>query len=240
MKNDIYDFYSKSLLGEKLIVSDRFKEYVSGFDGYLLLENLLNTGDLYYPDFKISLDGELVETSCFSETFVTLSDRELYFFNPGKLKVIFGKGAQLIIMNVEQKNEGVRSLIEGLEDYLKIPLEANIVFCTQKGQKFSTHFDDHHILLFQLEGKKDWTWFERQDVDCGSIGEDKLPYRINENHVKVTKQKILVKGDVVFMPSFVPHKVIASGPSIHLNIAVNSNKKNNRPKMINVMRDLIG
>ena len=130
---------------------------------------------------------------------------------------MYHAGYTIIVNGAELRWPPIGELCRNLESELGHRVSANLYFTPSGAQGFLPHFDDHEVLILQIEGSKQWSLFQPPtelplpetalQVDTGRLGR---------------ARKLTVRaGDLLYVPrGVVHHAVAARKPSIHLTIGI--------------------
>ena len=132
---------------------------------------------------------------------------------------LYADGYTIIVNGMEWRSQPVRRLCRFLEAELNHPVGVN-AYATPKGsQGFSAHFDDHDVLILQIDGTKHW---EVYPPDC------QLPLEEKSSGFKPAAQDqlpnpylttALEAGDLLYLPRGWKHAARASeSASLHLTV----------------------
>jgi ribosomal protein L16 Arg81 hydroxylase len=126
------------------------------------------------------------------------------------------EGYTLVVNRIEKFARGLHQLCRGLQAELSCRFGANIYLTPPSSQGFTTHFDDHDVIVLQLAGEKDWQVFDRcagQPLEATNVAlpPDQQP----------TIAARLGKGDSLYVPrGFVHSAASASKHSLHASIGI--------------------
>ncbi|WP_078966857.1 JmjC domain-containing protein [Streptomyces sp. WM6378] len=119
-------------------------------------------------------------------------------------------GATLKLNQVEDWHRGTRDLLRGIEAALPVEAKAFVFLTPQDNTGMLPHRDGSHVLVIQLEGRKEWHLYDPGVVPRSDSGLDvdiTTPPRI----------EVLEPGDVMYLPHGYPHAATAVGGwSLHL------------------------
>ncbi|KOU36221.1 hypothetical protein ADK54_34865 [Streptomyces sp. WM6378] len=111
---------------------------------------------------------------------------------------------------VEDWHRGTRDLLRGIEAALPVEAKAFVFLTPQDNTGMLPHRDGSHVLVIQLEGRKEWHLYDPGVVPRSDSGLDvdiTTPPRI----------EVLEPGDVMYLPHGYPHAATAVGGwSLHL------------------------
>jgi len=69
---------------------------------------------------------------------------------------LYADGYTIVVNGLEWRSQPVRQLCRFLEAELSHPVGVNAYATPRESQGFSVHFDDHDVLILQIEGTKHW------------------------------------------------------------------------------------
>ncbi|NEP00437.1 MAG: cupin [Symploca sp. SIO2E9] len=165
------------------------------------LNYLLNYHQFKYPDFRLALDGQVLDKSA-NENWTKLCQ----------------EGATLIINQVNTLIPEIAKFAAELKYDLGYGTQIN-AYCSWPGkQGFSSHYDTHEVFVLQIDGPKKWYVFP-----------DTLKYPLVEQKSKSLQAPegepylscTLNPGDVLYIPRGHWHYAVAlDQPSIHLTLGI--------------------
>jgi ribosomal protein L16 Arg81 hydroxylase len=134
----------------------------------------------------------------------------------------FADGYTIVLDGVEQYARPVGTLARSLEVELHFPIQVN-TYVTPPGQTgLAPHYDDHDVLILQIEGSKIWHLY---------VGADRPPHEIQRDKDKAVDvdglppptDVHLEAGDVLYVPRGRVHEAeTTSGQSIHLTVGIHA------------------
>lgn len=138
------------------------------------------------------------------------------------IRSAFADGYTIVFDAVEQYVRAVGTLARSIEVELNFPVQVNS-YITPPGQiGLAPHYDDHDVLILQIQGSKIWHLY---------VGADRLPREIqrdNEKAVAVEGLPMptdihLEAGDVLYVPRGRVHAAeTASEQSVHLTVGIHA------------------
>ena len=138
-------------------------------------------------------------------------------FVPGRLHEALRSGATLVVDGAEELHHPLRDVCATVERALRCPVQANLYANLGGGPPgFSTHWDDHDVLVLQVEGSKHWD-IHRPTADhpVGVLSNPPVP----EAGCDPYWSGELTDGDLLSLPRGWWHNVSpVAGPSVHLTL----------------------
>jgi hypothetical protein len=134
--------------------------------------------------------------------------------NLGAVYTAFANGFTVVVRRIHLRREVVGDATAALEYSLFHRAGANLYVTPPRAQGFPTHIDDHEVFVLQLSGKKQWRLY-------ASPFELPLHQLTNYNWGRPIQQLTLRPGDLLYLPTGVPHDAEASNhTSAHLTIGI--------------------
>ena len=133
----------------------------------------------------------------------------------------YADGYTLIVNTLEWRSHPVRRLCRFLEAELSHPVSVN-AYATPKGsQGFSVHFDNHDVLILQIEGSKHWVIYPPDSpLPLQEESSWFKPYtdaQLPQPHMTTD----LEAGDLLYLPRGWRHAASASdSASLHLTVGI--------------------
>jgi ribosomal protein L16 Arg81 hydroxylase len=134
----------------------------------------------------------------------------------------FADGYTIVLDGVEQYVRAVGILARSIEVELNFPIQVN-TYITPPGQTgLAPHYDDHDVLVLQVQGSKIWHLYVGADRPPREIQRDKEKAVAVEGLPTPTDVR-LEAGDVLYVPRGRVHEAVtASEPSIHLTVGIHA------------------
>ncbi|MDT5342397.1 MAG: hypothetical protein QOE52_1581 [Mycobacterium sp.] len=134
----------------------------------------------------------------------------------------FADGYTIVLDGVEQYVRAVGILARSIEVELNFPIQVN-TYITPPGQTgLAPHYDDHDVLVLQVQGSKIWHLYVGADRPPREIQRDKEKAVAVEGLPTPTDVR-LEAGDVLYVPRGRVHEAeTASEPSIHLTVGIHA------------------
>ena len=133
----------------------------------------------------------------------------------GAVASLYADGATLILNQLQQSDSGMAALCRSLENVFSCHVQTNTYLTPPSSQGFRTHYDNHDVLVIQIEGEKAWRLHD-QPVAIPYRGEGFQPgvYPVGE----LSETFVLRAGDCAYVPRGRMHDAATSGdqPSLHI------------------------
>mmetsp|Transcript_16992 Transcript_16992/g.25506 ORF Transcript_16992/g.25506 Transcript_16992/m.25506 type:complete len:574 (-) Transcript_16992:77-1798(-) len=111
-----------------------------------------------------------------------------------------------------------RSLFERVPQLQDLASSCNLYATPPGSQGLKPHYDDHCVIIVQIEGVKTWKYSKFPIVYRPRLGAPRKPV----DQEVCTERSILLPGDMLYIPRGCPHYAVASdkGASVHVTVTV--------------------
>ena len=132
----------------------------------------------------------------------------------------FADGYTIVLDNVEQYARAIASLAHTIEVELNFATKVNAYVTPPGSQGFLAHYDEHDVLILQIQGSKVWHLYNGADVP---------PHEMRRREpvamagLPLPTDVRLEAGDVLYLPRGRVHAAEAtSEPSVHLTVGIHA------------------
>lgn len=177
------------------------------------LNEIISRHHLEPPRLRLFDDGTQVSQHAYAHPVVTKRHSVWHRIEPGSLHRRLSEGASLVLDAVDTLHRGVERFAGALERQFRTDVQVNLYASWTSKEGFGLHFDDHDVVVVQLEGAKRWKIHEPTRVD---------PLRIDVEAPELpdgdpVAEIVLRAGDMLYLPRGWWHAVAATeGRSLHL------------------------
>ncbi|NEA47837.1 cupin domain-containing protein [Streptomyces sp. SID10815] len=120
------------------------------------LNALLTHHRLEPPRLRLSLDGEVLPQHVYALPVTTRRSTVWHRLRPAALHRCLAEGATLVLDAIDELHPGVGRLARELERHLRTGVQVNAYASWTPEEGFGVHWDDHDVLVLQLDGAKRW------------------------------------------------------------------------------------
>ncbi|MGW5394903.1 JmjC domain-containing protein [Streptomyces sp. NPDC003952] len=182
------------------------------------INEIVATHRLEPPRMRLSRAGETVPATAYSALRTNRRGVSWYQPQPTEFHARLAEGASLVIDAIDQIHPSVREAAAGLERFLRTPVQANAYASWTAEEGFGTHWDDHDVVVLQLEGSKRWKIYgpTRQAPAWRDVETPEAPTGGPIEDV------VLTAGDALYLPRGWWHAVSADQgtASLHLTFGL--------------------
>jgi hypothetical protein len=207
----IADFFARIYESEALVVTHdapkRFEGLLSIDDVDLLITNV----DLREGQLDMANAAQPIRRQDYID--------EAGYVDRGSVADFHRGGATIILNQAHQSLPPLGRLCRALEYVFSCHVQTNLYLTPANAQGFRTHYDNHDVLVLQIEGEKLWRLYDKP-VDTPYRGE---AFEHGKYETGELKQEFLLKaGDCAYVPRGLMHDAIASGsaPSLHITVGL--------------------
>jgi len=144
--------------------------------------------------------------------------------DPGKVGELMGRGATLLLNEVETLAPGVLALVDTIQRDLGAKSSVNLYFSRKERKGFDSHCDRHDVFAVQIYGTKRWNIYQGQlDRPIEHAMFQNVP-QIEYDRLKGEVAEVIEMnpGDLLYLPSGKFHDALTSGDnSVHLAVSSN-------------------
>ncbi|MFJ7244532.1 cupin domain-containing protein [Kitasatospora sp. NPDC098652] len=210
-------FLAQTLHRSHLVIPGRLDD-VAGLLSWDDLNTILATHRLEPPRLRLSADGETLPAHRYASTVTNRRAATWQRIQPAELHKHLAEGASLVLDAADELHLPLRAAAVGLEQFLDTPVQANVYASWTAKEGFGTHWDDHDVVVVQVEGVKRWRLYGPTRTAPA--------WRDVERPAEPTGEPIadfvLTPGDVLYLPRGWWHAVTADqgSPSLHVTFGL--------------------
>lgn len=151
-------------------------------------------------------------------------DADAYRFADGGIDTVrirneFAEGYTLVLNGLERYLPAMAALSRAIEVELGFETQVNAYITPPNSQGFLPHYDDHDVLILQIEGSK--TWHVYDSLPLVPTHQLRLRDLFASDGLPAPSDSILEAGDVLYLPRGRVHAAKATvEPSIHLTLGI--------------------
>lgn len=182
------------------------------------LNTILATHRLEPPRLRLSTDGEMLPAYRYTAPITTRRHTVWQRLHPTELHARLTEGASLVIDAVDELHPPIGRAAMELEQWLRTGVQANLYASFTSREGFGVHWDDHDVVVMQIDGAKRWKLYgpTRTAPMYKDTAEPEPPPE------EPTTELVLRPGDVLYLPRGWWHSVAASEGehSLHLTFGI--------------------
>jgi ribosomal protein L16 Arg81 hydroxylase len=134
----------------------------------------------------------------------------------------FADGFTIVIDGIEQYVRTIGTLARSIEVELNFPTQVNAYITPSQSSGLVPHYDDHDVLVLQIQGSKSWHLYVGADRPAREIQRD-TEKAIAFESLPASTDLLLNAGDVLYVPRGRVHAAETHAEaSIHLTVGIHS------------------
>lgn len=207
----VADFFARIYEREALVVHHNNPERFAGLISLDAVDRAVTSLDL--KDSQLSLADATHDTD--SSQYVDSAG----FIDRGAVADLHRMGATIILNQAHQFDPALARLCRGLEHTFSSHVQTNIYLTPPSAQGFRTHYDNHDVLVIQVEGEKAWRLYDKP-VDTPYRGEG---FESGKHQPGELREEFVLKaGDCAYVPRGLMHDASTAGdkPSLHVTVGL--------------------
>ncbi|GAB4393320.1 MAG: hypothetical protein Tsb0032_12290 [Kiloniellaceae bacterium] len=186
------------------------------------LNSLMSMTSVWTPQtMKLFIDRNPVPVPDYCARALALGGEALRP-DPDKVQSWIGRGASVILNDIDALAPGVRQLANELQDSTGGRSQANLYFSMSQHQAFGPHCDVHEVFAVHCNGEKVWNIYEnREDTPINhpsfQFGDAERERRAGQ----VAEKVLMQPGDLLYIPRGLYHDALASqNGALHIAFGV--------------------
>ena len=188
------------------------------------LNSLMSMTSVWSPQtLKLVMDRNPVPVPDYcARTLALGGDGSALRPDPDLVQRWIGKGASVVLNDIDALAPGVRQFANELQDATDGRSQANVYFSMSQHQAFGPHCDVHEVFAVHCNGEKVWNIYEnREDTPINhpsfQFGDAEREDRAGE----VAEKVLMQPGDLLYIPRGLHHDALASeNGALHIAFGV--------------------
>ena len=144
--------------------------------------------------------------------------------DPEKVEELIGRGATLLLNEIETLAPGVLALVDTIQRELGAKSSANLYYSQKERKGFDSHCDRHDVFAVQIYGIKRWNIYQGQlDRPIEHAMFQNVPQvEYDRRKGEVAEVVEMTPGDLLYLPRGRFHDALTTGDlSVHLSVSSN-------------------
>jgi ribosomal protein L16 Arg81 hydroxylase len=199
-------FFSDHFEKKPLVVRRKDPEYYRSLLSFEDIDRVVSTMGLYLPEISVTKANANITAEDYAY--------ESGYIDPVRVNQLFADGATVILSGLHERLPELARFCRALEAVMSCRVQTNIYMTQAESQGFKAHYDNHDVIVLQVEGTKEWRIYDTPvDLPLNSQA-------FNPHDVEVgaeTDRFLLEPGDMLYVPRGLAHDAVATGePSLHI------------------------
>ncbi|MEM7120830.1 MAG: cupin domain-containing protein [Pseudomonadota bacterium] len=139
--------------------------------------------------------------------------------DPIRLADLYADGATIVLNQLQRLHAPLDRLTRALEAAFSMQFQTNVYLTPAIGKGFPVHYDNHDVVVLQVEGSKAWRLYEAP-IHLVYRGERFEPGAYDPG--ETTDSFTLHAGDALYIPRGQMHEAAGNehGPSLHITVGI--------------------
>jgi ribosomal protein L16 Arg81 hydroxylase len=146
-------------LGETMLTGAGPRQLTSNLIDWAALDDLILWHRLIPPDIQVVNNGRTVPAAQYLATGPSPRRRSRPVVDPDALGRILAAGATLVVNDLDEMSSSVAEATHQLQQLVKERVQVNAYATWGRSAGFNAHWDDHDVVVLQVEGSKHWDVF---------------------------------------------------------------------------------
>lgn len=205
------DFFARLFEREALIVAHNRPKKFEGLVSLARVDDIVTGADLREGQLDLA-DASRTLTR---NSYVDASG----YVDRGAVAEMHREGATIVLNQAHQLDPTLGRYCRALEHVFSTHVQTNLYLTPPNAQGFRTHYDNHDVLVIQIEGEKAWRLYDKP-VDTPYRGEG---FELGVYETGDLQQEFVLKaGDCAYVPRGLMHDASTSGsePSLHVTVGL--------------------
>ena len=109
---------------------------------------------------QLALDRQRVPPASYCQSTTNRNQRQIMQPDSRKVMEFIGRGASLVLNNIETLHPGCLAVAETIGKHLGAKVSANLYCSRKQHQAFDSHYDRHDVFALHVFGEKRWYVYE--------------------------------------------------------------------------------
>jgi len=170
------------------------------------IDRVVTTMGLSVPEITVTKAGGNITAADFAY--------ESGFIDPVRVNQLFADGATVILSGLHERLPKLARFCRALEAVMSCRVQTNIYMTQAASQGFKAHYDNHDVVVLQVEGSKEWRIYDTPvELPLDSQAFNPHDVEVGEE----TDRFVLEPGDMAYIPRGLAHDAVANDePSLHI------------------------
>lgn len=207
----IADFFERIYEREPLVTHHRAPQSFASLISIDVVDRIVTASDLKQGQLAMADASRDIN----ADEYVDAAN----FIDRGAVADLYRRGATIILNQAHQFEPSLARLCRGLEHAFSSHVQTNLYLTPANAQGFRTHYDNHDVIVIQVEGEKAWRLYDKP-VDTPYRGEG---FQAGKHQAGELKHEFVLKaGDCAYVPRGLMHDAMTSGdaPSLHVTVGL--------------------
>lgn len=178
------------------------------------ISSVLDHGLLQPPYAQLVMQSTRLPDGKLTATAKTSDGGAVSYFDGTRVSKALSDGYTLKLNQVHHWHRRTAAQVRSLEKHLPAAVKPFVFLTPAAEEALLPHRDASHVLVVQLEGRKEWSLWK-------PTAETRSSYGLDVDVANPAQHPVLCPGDVMYLPHGFPHAARAvGGPSLHITFTL--------------------
>jgi hypothetical protein len=203
------DFFARVFEREALVVAHNKPKRFEGLASIARVDDIVTGADLREGQLDLADASRTISR----DTYLDAAG----YVDRGAVAELHHEGATIILNQAHQLDPSLGRYCRALEHIFSTHVQTNLYLTPPNAQGFRTHYDNHDVLVIQIEGEKAWRLYDKP-VDTPYRGEG---FEVGKYETGELREEFVLKaGDCAYVPRGLMHDAMTSGTAASLHVTV--------------------
>ncbi len=200
------DFFTNTFEKKHMVIRRNDPSYYQSLLSFADIDTVVSTMGLSVPEIQVTKAGSGITPPDYSY--------DSGFIDPVRVSQLFAGGATVILSGLHERLPKLAQYCRALEHALSSRVQTNIYMTPPGSQGFNAHYDNHDVIVLQVEGTKEWRIYDTPvELPLNTQAFD--PHNVEVG--AETDRFVLEPGDMCYVPRGVAHDAVATDQvSLHI------------------------
>lgn len=206
------DIFLRDYFGKKPLHVEGTPDRVTDIMSAAMLNGLINTASIWTPSsLRMVLDRKPIPEADYCSPALSQTGTRIMRPDPEKVGAWIGKGASLVLNDVDDLNGGMKAVSNALQAMTGGKVQGNLYFSRKERQAFSPHFDTHDVFALHCAGEKVWRIYRTKEPwPIAHPACQKTNEAMDRDKGELLMEVTLKPGDLLYLPRGQYHDALAA------------------------------
>ncbi|MEZ4736552.1 MAG: cupin domain-containing protein [Caldilineaceae bacterium] len=172
---------------------------------------------LRFPDFRVIKYDENIEPESYIKTVESRMEPITDVIDIDQVMNLYGEGATIILHAMQRYWQPLAAFCAGLSKSFSAHTKANVYLTPPHTQGYTTHWDNHDVMVLQLAGRKQWRIYGSPE----ELPDEEERYFTDKQLGAPLYDLVLEAGDFIYIPrGFIHEAFTEDDTSLHITVTL--------------------
>jgi len=200
------DFFANTFERKHMVIRRNDPDYYRSLLSFAEIDTVVSTMGLSVPEITVTKSGGNITAADYAY--------DSGFVDAVRVSQLFADGATVVLSGLQERLPKLAQFCRALEQAISCRVQTNIYMTPPGSQGFNAHYDNHDVIVLQIEGTKEWRIYDTPvELPLNTQAFD--PHRVQVG--AETDRFVLEPGDMCYVPRGMAHDAVATDQvSLHI------------------------